>query len=219
MTEFSVIEAGLKRVALIAAASVVTLLVTTIAALAFAYRTAREAHELQAHTPILVVPGAVGGVYTPGLTAESIRATARYLTGLATSFSGTKSMQERFDELETFSSPQFLPRLQQARVQLQRVVDAQNQSRAFFGAPQSEDLRQSDTGRFDYEISGQRQIFASGLPMNNHQSLVRLKLVLGQASSRNRAGVILDGLDVTDLSPQGSTQPAQSAPPATGMQP
>jgi len=151
-----------------------------------------------------VVPGAIGGVYSPGLTEENVRATARYLSTLATNFSGSQGFRERFDELESFSSTQFLPALQRARAALQRDVETQNQSRTFFATPGTEKMRESEDGHFDYSVAGERVVYASGLPMDSRGSEVHLRLRWGSPSQRNRAGIVLESFAVADLPPAAS---------------
>jgi hypothetical protein len=107
-------------------------------------------------------------------------------------------MDQRFDELESFASPQFLPRLQAARLALRRDVETQNQARVFYGVPSSERFAQPSPGRFEYAIRGQRVVYASGLTMDSRGTLVSLKLALGAPSEKNRVGVLLDGFEVSD---------------------
>lgn len=190
---------ALRRSARLATGVCIASIAIAVASLVFAFTTAGNARELELRMPVLVVPGAVGGIYSPGITEENIRATARYLANLATNFSGSKGFRERFDEIETFSSAQFLPVLQHARTGLQRDVETQGQSRAFFASPASETLRQIEPGRFEYGITGERLIYSGGLEMENRQSEVRLRLRWGAPSLRNRAGIVLDGFEVKDL--------------------
>jgi hypothetical protein len=170
-----------------------------VASFIFSVSAIRGIGELRSHTPVLVVPGAVGGVYSPGLTEDSIRAVARYLTGLGTNFGGARSFREHFDEIEVFSSPNYLPRLQRARAVLAHDVETQNQSRAFFTAPATEIMQQPEPGRFAYSIRGERIVYASGIPMDTRQSEARLWLRWGVPSPKNRSGIALDSFDVADV--------------------
>jgi hypothetical protein len=188
----------MRRNTLLAATVCLALLVIAVASLAFAFTAAGNAREFGSRMPVMVVPGAIGGVYSPGLTEENIRATARYLTTLATNFNGSKNFREHFDELETFAAPQFLQGLQRARGELQRDVETQSQSRTFFATVGTERLRQIDGGQYDYLVAGERVVYASGLPMDSRQSEVHLRLHWGSPSVRNRAGIVLDGFDVKD---------------------
>lgn len=189
------------RAVALAAGVCVALLVMTIASLGFAFIVAGNAREVGVRMPVLVVPGAVGGVYSPGLGEESVRATSRYLAGLATNFGSPKSFQERFDELETFSAPDYLPQLQRARSTLQHDVETQSQARSFFPSPTTEQLQQRSPGHFVYAVRGERVVYAAGLPMDTRQSEVHLLLHWGTPSNRNRAGLLLEGFDVTDVAP------------------
>ena len=172
----------------------------TFGSLAFTVYTVWSARQAATRLPVLVVPGAIAGVYSPGLTEENVRGAARYLAGLGTSFSGVHGMDLRFDELESFASPEFLPRLQAARMALRRDVETQNQARVFYGAPTSERLGQIAPGRFEYAIRGQRVVYASGLTMDSRGAIVSLRLALGTPSDRNRVGILLDGFEVSDTS-------------------
>jgi hypothetical protein len=199
MSDFTSLESAMHRAILLATGVCLALLAMTIASLAFAFTAAGNAREIARRMPVLVVPGAVGGVYSPGLTEENVRATARYLAALATNFGSSRSFQERFDELETYSSPGYLPQLQRARAGLQHDVETQSQSRSFFADPGTEQLQAAEAGRFDYSVQGERVVYASGLPMQNQRSEVRLRLQWGVPSSRNRAGIVLEGFDVKDV--------------------
>ncbi len=187
------------RCIVLAAGVCLALLALTIASLAYAFTAAGNAREIGQRMPVLVVPGAVGGVYTPGLTEENVRATARYLANLATNFGGSKGFEERFDELETFASSSYLPVLQRARAQLQRDVETQNQSRTFFAAAGTEQLRQVETGHFEYSVRGERVVYASGLPMDTRHCEVRVRLQWGTPSHHNRAGIVLESFDISDI--------------------
>jgi hypothetical protein len=212
MPDFVSLQSAMHRAVLLAAGACLALLTMTIASLAFAFTAAGNAREVGQRMPVLVVPGAVGGVYSPGITEESVRATARYLANLATNFGSPRSFQERFDELESFSSATYLPRLQRARAVLQRDVETQNQARSFYASPATEQLHQTEPGRFDYAVEGERIVYASGLPMDTRRSLVHLRLQWGVPSARNRAGIVLESVDVTD-------KPASAAKAAASAQP
>jgi hypothetical protein len=200
MTDFIRLEEAIRRSTLLAAGVCTVLLLITIGSLAFALCTVWGARQAMARLPVLVVPGAIAGVYSPGLTEENVRGAARYLTGLGTNFSGVHGMDQRFDELESFASPEFLPRLQAARIALRRDVETQNQARVFYAAPGSEHLGQIAPGRFEYAIRGQRVVYASGLTMDSRGAVVSLRLALGTPSDRNRVGIMLDGFEVSDAS-------------------
>lgn len=204
MTDFLALEQAIRRSTLLAGGTCGALLLITLTSLGVAIHTVSAARQSVARMPVLVVPGAVSGVYTPGLTEDNVRAAARYLVGLGTSFSGVHGMDQRFDELESFASPEFLPRLQAARLTLRRDVETQNQARVFYSAPSSEQLTQISAGHFEYAIRGQRIVYASGLTMDSRRALVNLRLALGAPSAKNRAGVQLDGFEVIDEQPSAS---------------
>lgn len=214
--DFSRLEDAIRRSTLLAACVCAVLLAITIASLGFAVSTVGGARDAAARMPVLVVPGAVGGVYTPGLTEDSVRAAARYLAGLGTQWGSIRGFDERFDELETFASPRYLPQLQAARSSLRREVETQNQARSFFAAPAAERLHQAEPGRFEYAVGGERIVYASGLPMDRRNSVVSLQLLLGAPSARNRSGIMLEGFQVTDTAPPGAhadaTAPSRAAP-------
>lgn len=212
MADFLTLQSAMHRAIVLAAGACLALLAMAIASLAFAFSAAGSARAIGQHMPVLVVPGAVGGVYSPGITEDSVRATARYLANLATNFGSPKSFTDRFDELETFASAGFLPQLQRARATLARDVDTQAQARSFYAAPATERLRQTEPGHFEYSVEGERSVYASGLPMDNHRSQVRLRLQWGVPSSRNRTGIVLESFDVADLPANAATaSPASDA--------
>lgn len=198
MSDFTALERAIRTSTVLAAGVSAVLLVITIGSLTFAVCVVWGSQQATARMPILVVPGAVAGIYSPGLTEDNVRAAARYIAGLGTSFSGVRGMDQRFDELEVFASPEFLPRLQAARSTLRRDVETQNQARVFYGMPSSEHLAQVAPGRFEYAIHGQRVVYASGLTMDSHTTKLNIKLTLGAPSERNRIGVLLDGFEVMD---------------------
>jgi len=198
MNDFVRLNEAIRASTRLAAAVCGVLMLVTIGSLAFTACALWSARQALARMPVLVVPGAVAGVYTTGLTEDNVRSAARYLAGLGTNFSGAHGLDQRFDELEAFASPQFLPRLQAARSTLRRDVETQDQARAFYGTPSSERLSQTAPGRFEYAIHGQRIVYAGGLAMDRHSSTLSLKLALGAPSNGNRVGVLLDGFDLTD---------------------
>jgi len=198
MGDFARLEEAIRRSTILAAGVCAVLLLVTITSVGVAACSAWGVRQAAMRMPVLVVPGAVAGVYSPGLTEDNVRAAARYLVGLGTSFSGIRSMDQRFDELEAFASPQFLPRLQAARSVLRRDVETQNQARVFYGSPNSERIAQISPGSFEYSISGRRVVYASGLTMDSRGATVSLKLALGAPSEKNRIGVLLDRFEVSD---------------------
>lgn len=201
MNDFVRLEQAIRRSTLLAAGVCAVLLLITIASVSVAACSAWSVRQTAMRMPVLVVPGAVAGVYSPGLTEDNVRAAARYLVGLGTSFSGVRGMDQRFDELEAFASPHFLSRLQVARLALRRDVETQNQARVFYGSPDSERLSQTFPGRFEYAINGRRIVYASGLTMDSREATVSLKLALGVPSEKNRTGVLLEGFEVSDGAP------------------
>jgi hypothetical protein len=198
MTDFIRLEQAVQRSTVLAAGVCAVLLLITIGSLTLAACTVWGERQSSARMPVLVVPGAIAGVYSPGLTEDNVRAAARYLAGLGTTFSGVRGMDQRFDELESFASPEFLARLQAARLTVRRDVETQNQARVFYGVPSSERFAQRSPGRFEYAIDGQRVVYASGLTMDSRGAVVSLKLTLGAPTERNRVGVLLDGFEVSD---------------------
>jgi len=210
MSDFLTLDSAIRRNTLLAATVCLALLLVCVASLVFAFESAGSARDLVRKMPVLVVPGAVGGVYSPGLSEDNVRATARYLASLATNFGGGSSFHDRFDELESFSSPQFLPALQRARAALQKDVETQNQSRAFFAATPTEFLQQAEPGLFDYRVTGERIVYASGLPMDSRQSQVHLRLRWGTPSRRNLAGIVLEGFEVRDIGEHAAYSAASS---------
>lgn len=198
MNDYGQLALSIRRSSVLAAGVCAILLAITIGSISFAVASVWNLRETARHLPVLVVPGAIGGIYTPGLTEENLRAVARYLVGLGTNFSGVLGMDERFDELERFASPQYLPQLQSARARLRLDVETQNQARVFIGSPATEHLESGPQGRFEYRVGGQRTVYASGLPMETRPCTVRVALQLGTTSPRNRAGVLLDRFEVDD---------------------
>jgi len=198
MSDFARLERAILSSTFLATGVCVVLLLITISSLAFTLYTVWGARQAASRMPVLVVPGAVGGVYSPGLTEDNIRAAARYIAGLGTSFSGVRSMDQRFNELEAFASPNFLPHLQAARSTLRRDVETQNQARVFYSIPSSESLAQIVPGHFEYAIRGTRVVYASGLTMDSHSSTLNLRLALGTPSEQNRVGILLERFDVID---------------------
>jgi len=199
MADFAVLESAIRRNTVLAATAGLILTVVTVVSLVVAVSALGNASEIRQRMPVMVVPGSVGGIYTPGLTEDSVRALARYLATLATNFSGARSFNERFDELETFAAPGFIPALQRARAELQKDVETQNQSRTFFATPGTEKLGAIANGGFDYFVDGDRMVLASGILMDTRRSEVRLRLRWGSPSRRNPSGVVLEGFDVRDL--------------------
>lgn len=210
MPDFVSLETAIQRAYALCALAFLGLLGVAVAALVFSYNSQQTVQNMSLHNPVLVVPGAVGGLYTPGLTEEQVRATARYLANLATNFHAGDSFTQRFNELESYASPQYLPRLQMARSRLQHDVDSQNQARSFYGLPHTETLENTQA-QFIYRITGERNVYASGLPMDHHQSQITLELSWGVPSNTNRSGIVLNSLRVIDTDTPSSDAKTRSA--------
>jgi hypothetical protein len=214
---YASLHGALGRSQALAAMAVLVLCAITGICIYETHRALATAQAMVQRMPVLVVPGAVGGVYSPGLTQENVRAVARYLTSLATNFSGSRGLQDHFDEIETFATAAYLPRLQAARGALAHDVEVQGQARAFYPAVRSESLEAHGTQSFDYRIEGERAVFSSGLPMSWRSSQVHLRLVWGVPSPANHGGIALEAFDITDLSAEPARQaaPTPLASPAT----
>jgi len=209
MADFATLEIAIRRNTVLAASMCLVLTLVTAVSMGFTFAALGNAREITLRMPVMVVPGAIGGVYSPGMTEQSIRATARYLASLVTNFSGSKGFHDRFDEFETYAAASFIPALQRARAELQHDVETQNQSRTFFETTGTEQMRKSETGNFDYFVKGERVVYASGIPMETRVSEIHLRLHLGSPSRRNPTGILLDGFEVKDTSPlSASNTPA-----------
>jgi hypothetical protein len=214
MPDFLTLDSALRRSSQLVACVCAALLAVGIAAIGLSAYTVWKARQAAAVMPVLVVPGAIAGVYAPGVTEENVRGVARYLAGLGTNFNGVASMDERFDELELFASPQYLPRLQQARRVLRRDVETQGQARVFLASPGHDALRQVAPGRFEYTQAGRRIVYASGLPMDARDSILTLGLRLTTSSRKNPLGALLERFEVADLAPTNETAPPAYPRPA-----
>jgi hypothetical protein len=198
MTDFDRLERTLQQALWLGAAAVGVLFAVTLASLWFAAGMVGAARDAASRSPVVVVPGAVGGTYTPGLAEETIRGVARYVVGLATSFSGSHGFDVRFDELESFAAARYLPRLQAARRTLRREVDNQNQARTFVANPETERMAQVEPGVFDYTVRGERSVYASGLLLDAWQSTITARMRVAAPSGGNRTGVALENFEVVD---------------------
>ncbi|HUN92451.1 MAG TPA: hypothetical protein VMU33_10365 [Burkholderiaceae bacterium] len=196
--DFDRLEQAIARSFWLGGAAVLVLLAVAAGCAWLALGFAGSLRDAAQHTPVLVVPGAVGGVYTPGIAEEAIRGAARYLAGLATSFSGVHGFDLRFDELESYASPRYLAQLQAARRALRHEVETQNQARTFIATPGAEVMTQVEPGLFDYVARGERAVFASGLPLDTWHSTVHLRLRAEAPSASNRTGVVIEAFDVRD---------------------
>jgi len=213
MEGFASLDRALRRTSIIALGSSAILALLAAYSVFYSLRVAAQTHASAQQLPVLVVPGAVGGTYTPGLTEESIRSVARYLAGLATNYSGARSFDERFDELQSYFSPALLPRFEQARRKLRGDLDSQGQARSFVASPSSEGFRQESPGHFRYSIQGDRSVYSGGLVMTSSRSQVQLQLALGSPSDRNRLGIVIEGFDVVD---ESGSRPSNAGDPAAG---
>ena len=205
MESFLALDARLRRGNQAVLACCVALVLLALGSLAFALQGAREAREAASRTPVLVVPGAVGGTYSPGLAADHVLALARYLATLATNYTGARSFDERFDELESFAAATLLPRLRAARAGLRRDLDVQSQSRTFVASPAGEHFAADGPARFRYAVHGERTVYSGGLALATRSCEVRLLLSLGAPSAANRLGIALESFDLVDDTPAPST--------------
>jgi len=207
MEGFAALDRTLRRTSLVALGSCTTLALLAASSVAYSLHVATQTRNSAQRMAVLVVPGAVAGIYTPGITEDSVRSVARYLAGLATNYSGARSFDERFDELESYFAPQLLPRLEEARRSLHRDLESQGQSRSFIASAASEGFQQDVPGHFRYSVRGERTVYSGGLAMTTSKSEVRLRLALGTPSDRNRLGIVIEGFDVLDVDGSGHTRP------------
>jgi len=213
MPDFVSLERSIRRSTILAAGVCAGLLAVSIGSLAFAVHQAWQVRQAAARLPVLVVPGAIAGIYAPGRSEESIKGLARYLAGLATNFSGLTSMDQRFDELESFASAAYLPQLRLARQALRHDVETQGQARSFLGTPGHEELKQIEPGRFEYTVQGQRIVYASGLLLESREATLRLRLSPASPSRADPLGLSLESFEVADLPVTSHHAPGDRQPP------
>jgi hypothetical protein len=154
--------------------------------------------ELAKNVPIYVVPGALGGRYTAGMSDDVLVNNGRYWTGLIGNFS-RKSAADRLNELESYADNSFLVGYQKIRDQLRHEVDQQSQGRSFTEVKDTAKLTRKDDGTYVFTVRGDRTFFSAGIVLYEDQADVEWHFRIGTPSAKNPYGLTFTGVDVREV--------------------
>lgn len=171
-------------------------IVIAFVAVAMTFETLWLSHditEIADHRPVVVVPGAVGGVYAPGITSANVENALRYITGLGTNFTPANAAQ-RFQDLAIFMSPAALGGYLQESQKTLKTVESQQQSRVF--VLDKDHIEKTGQQTYHYTADGTWTLFSGTLVMGTESVHMDVTAHVKQPDTQNPYGVVLDGLEV-----------------------
>jgi len=147
--------------------------------------------------PIYVVPGAVKGVYAPGLADYNVANAARYLLSLGSTLT-VSNAKARLDELETYCSPEFLPKFRVEKARLLKEIQMQQQSRAV-QSDGGDTLSIDKKKMYTFTLTGAWEIRSGSLLMSQVTHRFTILFSVGNADEGNPYGIQLYGFDATPI--------------------
>lgn len=157
--------------------------------------------------PVMVVPGAAAGVYTPGLLRENLLNLSRYLVGLRTNF--TKfNIEQRSNEFASFMAPASLAEYQAKTREQVDKIKSRDESRSF--VKENDDLQQQADGSYKYSAVGAWTFFSSSVVLDQSPWQVDLVFRVIQASKNNPYGIEVISIETRPLGDKAQAQPGNT---------
>ena len=172
--------------------------------------------DLSEKRPVMVIPGAAAGVYTPGLAKENVVNVARYLSSLATNFT-PQTMAKKYEELRSYMAPSYLTDFDVAKNALAKEVQVQLQSRAFVADPGGDKLTGDENQGYVFESNGVWTFYSGSLVMNSVHSTILIHFQTIAADKDNPYGVQIRRIELR--SGDAIRQETQETSPVTTQQP
>jgi hypothetical protein len=164
----------------------------------------------------LVIPGAAGGVYAPGLTQLNVANAARYVMGLGVNLTAANA-KERLAELEKYCAADFLAKFQAEEARLLKEITAQTQSRAL-QADRGDTLAVDDKQNYTYTVTGPWEIKSGSLLMSAFRHRFTIRFSVGNPDRENPYGIQLHAFDVVPVDDaSGRRGAAEAAPIGAGQ--
>jgi len=153
------------------------------------------------NTPVMVIPGARSGLYTPGISSDNVENLALYLMQLPLNVT-PKTIGDRYKEFERFLNPDELMKFQKEKTRIIASVHMHDESRVF--VPSTYTLKTIGNNRYRYTADGIYQIFSGDLPLGSPAERVTMDFsVEDSATPHNPYGVKITNFNVAK---QGATQ-------------
>lgn len=171
------------------------------------YAMTQQLNRMTESRPVMVVPGATAGVYTPGLAQENLINLARYLVGLRTNF--TKyNIEQRSNEFASFMAPASLAEYQRKAKEQIDKVRSREESRSFI--KERDELRQMADGSYQYVAQGNWTFFSSSVVLDQSPWEAALVFRVTQASKANPYGIEVLSIETRPLGSKTADQAANT---------
>lgn len=157
--------------------------------------------EMANKRPVMVVPGATAGVYTPGLTSENLINVARYLVGLQSDFTD-RNIAAREQEFESYFSPLHLSGFHEKALTLIQNVRNRAESRVFVPDPNGDKLTRAADGSYEYVTTGTWVYITGDVVIARKPFQLVMPFRITQASRNNPYGVEIQDFKTIPLSSQ-----------------
>ena len=166
-----------------------------IALIALLWKTDHALTKVVRNTPVMVIPGARSGLYTPGISADNVKNLALYMIQLPLNIT-PKTVADRYREFERFLSPGELMKFQEEKPRIMASIHMHDESRVFVASAYT--LKNVGDNRYEFTADGVYQIFSGDLTLGRPAERVMMDFsVEDSATPHNPYGVKITNFNVT----------------------
>jgi hypothetical protein len=146
------------------------------------------------NTPVMVIPGARSGLYTPGISADNVKNLALYMIQLPLNIT-PKTVGDRYKEFERFLNPGELMKFQKEKPRILASIHMHDESRVFVASTYT--LKTVGDNRYRFIADGVYQIFSGDLTLGSPTERVTMDFsVEDSATPHNPYGVQITNFHV-----------------------
>ena len=168
--------------------------VTILALVALLWKADNALTKVVRNTPVMVIPGARSGLYTPGISADNVKNLALYMIQLPLNIT-PKTVSDRYREFERFLSPGELMKFQEEKPRIMASIHMHDESRVFVASTYT--LKNVGDNRYKFTADGVYQIFSGDLTLGSPAERVKMDFSVEEsATPHNPYGVKITNFNV-----------------------
>lgn len=148
--------------------------------------------------PVMVIPGARSGLYSPGISAENVKNLAIYMVKLPLDIT-PKNIEQRYNEFESFLSPGELMNFQAQKTAIIQSIQGHDESRIFVA--DTYHLKEIGVNQYKIVTTGHYHYFSGNLVLGDHKERVSMTFTVAvSASPKNPYGVVINSFRASKVS-------------------
>jgi hypothetical protein len=146
------------------------------------------------HIPVMVIPGASSGLYSPGISADNVKNLAIYLIKLPLDITPA-NVNQRYNEFQKFLSPDELMNFQSQKDGITESIKSHDESRIF--VPENYKLQSLSHNQYKMTTYGHYHYFSGNLVLGDHKERITMVFTVAvSATPKNPYGVVIDSFNV-----------------------